>query len=272
MNEKGKSKMSTILVTGATGNLGREVVRQLRDREHRVRAYSRQSHPSVPDGVEVSQGDIRVGSGLDEATREVDAIIHCATFFEQGYATDLEGTRHLIEAARANGSPYLIYISIAGIDRSPFSYFQAKLHVEHLVEQSGLPWSILRVTQFHPYILSLITSWEDEKTSTITIPAGTRIQPIDTSEVAAALVMLAEQGASGHVPDLGGPEVLTFEEIVQTYQRVYHKHNVIRSEGPEALPGEHYDAFRSDDKLVPDRAIARITWERFLQQRAEKLA
>jgi len=264
--------LSTILVTGATGTLGSEVVRQLHDRGHHVRAYSRQSRPSVPTGVQVYQGDLRVGSGLDEATRDVDAIIHCATFFEEGYATDLEGTHHLIEAARANGSPHLIYISIAGIDRSPFSYFQAKLQVEHLVEQSGLPWSILRVTQFDPYMLSLITSWEDEKTSTITIPAGTRIQPIDISEVAAALVTLAEEGPAGHVPDLGGPEVLTLEEMVQTYQRIYHKHHIIRSVGPEALPGEYYDAFRSDDKLVPDRAVARITWERFLQQRTETLA
>lgn len=258
--------MSTILVTGATGTLGREVVQQLLHHGQHVRAYTRQSRPSVPAGVEVYQGDIRVGSGLIEATRGVDAMIHCATFFEEGYVTDLAGSRHLIEAARANGSPHLIYVSIAGIDRSPFSLFQAKLEVEHMIEQSHLPWSILRVTQFHNYVLSLITSWEDEKTSTITIPAGTRFQSIDISEVAHALVTLAEQPAVGHVPDMGGPEVLTLEEMVETYQRVYHKHSVIRS---HSLPGEYYDAFRSDVKLIPDRAVGRITWESFLQQRAE---
>jgi len=257
--------MSTILITGATGTLGREVVQQVFDRGQQVRAYTRQSRPSVPAGVEVYQGDIRVGSGLIEATRGVDAIIHCASFFEEGYATDLQGSRHLIETARANGSPHLVYISIAGIDQSPFSYFQAKLEVEHMIEQSGLPWSILRVTQFHNYILSLITSWEDEKTSTITLPAGTRFQSIDISEVAHALVTLAAQGAAGHVPDMGGPEVLTLEEMVETYQRIYHKHSIVRT---ETFPGEYYDAFRSDEKLVPDRAVGRITWESFLRQRA----
>lgn len=245
--------------------LGREVVQKLLDRGQHVRAYTHQLHLSVPQGVEVYQGDLRVGSGLIEATRGVDAIIHCASFFEEGYATDLQGSRHLLEAARENGSPRLVYVSIAGIDRSPFSYFQAKLEVEHMIEQSHVPWSILHVTQFHNYILSLITSWEDEKTSTITIPAGTRFQSIDISEVAHALVTLAEQPAAGHVPDMGGPEVLTLEEMVETYQRVSHKQCVVRT---ETLPGEYYDAFRSDEKLVPDRAVGRITWESFLRQRA----
>lgn len=259
--------MATLLVTGATGNLGSKVVRQLHDRGQQVRAYSRQSRPWVPAGVEVYAGDILVGSALGEATRGVDAIIHCATFFEPGYATDLQGTRFLLEAARANGSPHLVYISIAGIDYSPFSYFQVKLEVEHMIEQSGLPYSILRATQFHDFVLSLITSGEDEKTQTITIPAGTRFQSIDVSEVAQALATLAEQSAAGHVPAIGGPEVLTLEEMTQTYLRVSHKQSVIRSEGPETFPGEYYDACRSDEKLAPDRAVGRITWEQFLQER-----
>ncbi|EFH90975.1 SDR family oxidoreductase [Ktedonobacter racemifer] len=264
--------MSTILVTGATGHLGSEVVRQLLEREHSVRAYTRQPHPSVPAGMQVYQGDIREGSGLDEATKGVDAIIHCATLFEPGFTTDLEGSRHLIEAAKANGSPHLVYISIAGIDHSPFSLWaenpvsQVKLSVEHTIEQSGLPWSIVRATQFHYLVLGLITSGEDEKTSTITIPAGSRFQSIDISEVAQTLVTLAEQGAAGRVPDIGGPEVLTLEEMTQTYQGIFHKHNVVRSEPAEVLSGEFYDACRSDDKLVPDRAVGRITWESFLQQ------
>jgi uncharacterized protein YbjT (DUF2867 family) len=258
------SNPATILVTGATGTLGREVVQQLLQHRHHVRAYTRQANPSVPQGVDVYQGDIRTGSGLAEAVRGADTIIHCASFFEAGYETDIQGSRHLIEAAKENGSPHLVYVSIVGVDRSPFSYFQAKLEVEHLIEQSNLPWSILRVTQFHDYVLSLITSWEDEKTSTITIPAGVRFQSIDIREVADALVNIAEQPAAGHVPDLGGPEILTLEAMVETYQHLCHKQNVVRS---ETLPGEYYDAFRSDAKIVPDRAVARITWERFLQER-----
>ena len=85
-----------------------------------------------------------MGSGLIEATRGVDAIIHCATFADDGGVTDIQGSRHLVEAALANGSPHMIYISIIKIEQSPFPYFKAKLEVEHMIEQSGLPWTIVR--------------------------------------------------------------------------------------------------------------------------------
>jgi len=71
--------MSTILVTGATGNLGSKVAQQLLDRRQHVRAYARQPRPSIPASVPLYQGDISVGSALDEATRGVDVIIHCAS-------------------------------------------------------------------------------------------------------------------------------------------------------------------------------------------------
>lgn len=259
--------MSTILVTGGTGNLGSHVVQQLLDRGHQVRAYARQSRPCIPKGAAMFQGDIRTGQGLAEAISGAAVIVHCATLFQEGYATDLQGIRHLVETARAHGSPHLVYISIAGVDRSPFSYFQAKLAVERVVEQSSLPWTIVRVTQFHDFVLSTIRAGEDEETATITIPAGVRFQSIAVSEVASALVTLAQQPAEGHVPDMGGPEVLTLEDMVNTYQRVYDTHYVVHAEGPESFPGEYNDALRSDDKLVLDRAVGRITWETFLRQR-----
>ena len=257
--------MSTVLVTGATGTLGREVVRQLLERGQHVRIYARQPHPSVPPNVEVFQGDIRLGTGLHEAVKGVDTIVHCVSVFEfeQGYPTDIEGAGHLIEAARAHGSPHLIFVSIVGIDHSPFSYFQAKLKVERMIEQSDLPWTILRATQFHPYVFSLIRSMEDEEAGIITIPAGSYFQPIDPSEVAQALVTLAERGPAGHVPEIGGPEVLTFDEMVQTYLRVFHKNSVIQT---HMLSNEYFDVFRDDEKLTPNRAVGHITWESFLKQ------
>ena len=108
--------MSTILVTGATGTLGREVVRQLRHRQHHVRAYTRQSRPAVPQGVAAYQDDIRVGTGLVEATRGVDAIVHCASVVDAGNVTELQGARHFLQVAVEHGEPHLIYISIVGID------------------------------------------------------------------------------------------------------------------------------------------------------------
>ena len=259
--------MATTLVTGATGNLGRAVVRRLLDGGLQVRVYARRPNPAFPADVAVYQGDIREGNGLREATEGVNTIIHCVSVYEDGFVTDQQGARHLIDAATANGAPHLIFISIAGIDHSPFPYFQAKLAVEHMVEGSGLPWSILRATQFHDYILSVLASFEDEQAETITIRAGSRFQPIAVGEVADALVALAQGEAAGRAPDVGGPEVLTLEAMAQTYIRVFHKQRAIRT---HSLPGAYFDAFRSDDKLVPEHAVGRITWDQFLHQRAER--
>lgn len=256
--------MSKILVTGATGTLGRDLTQKLLGRGHQVRVFTRQAQPPVPDGVEVHQGNIREGSGLLEATKGADTIIHCVSVYEEGFPTDIQGTRNLIEVAKTNGSPHVIFISIVGIDHSPFPYFQAKLQAERIVEQSDLPWSILRATQFHNYILGVITSFEDEQAKTITIPAASRFQPIDSGEVADALIALVDQEASGRVPDVGGPQVLTLDEIAETYTRVFHKQRAIHT---HTMQGEYFDAFRNDEKLNPDRAIGHITWEQFLQQR-----
>ena len=66
---------------------------------------------------------------------------------------DVDGTRNLLEAARAAGTPHLVYISIVGIHRVPYRYYQAKLAAERLIQASGLPWTILRSTQFHQLLL-----------------------------------------------------------------------------------------------------------------------
>lgn len=256
--------MSTILVTGATGAVGSCVVQQLLARQHRVRIYTHQARPSVPGDVEVYQGDIRVGSGLTEAMAGVDALIHCASSSrEDGFATDLQGSRHLIQSALAHGSPHLVYISIVGIERSQYPYYQTKLEVEHMIEESGLPWTILRTTQFHDFVWNIITSAEDKNPEVIVLPPGLRFQSIDTNEVAQRLVELAEQQPAQHVPDSGGPQVLTLEEMAETYLRVYNKKSAIQIDPQSTL----YAVFRSGVNIVPERAVGHITWEAFLRQR-----
>ena len=256
--------MSTILVTGATGTLGREVVRLALVRNQNVRAYVREADAALPEGVKVFAGDIRSGAGLREAAKGVDAIVHCATFFDAGNVTDLEGARHLIAAAAENGSPHLVYISIVGIDHSKFSYFQGKLAIERMIEQSGLPFTILRVTQFHDFVRKLIASFEDEQASAIVLPTGLRFQAIDASEVAEALVTIATQPPVGRAPEMAGPEILTLEEMADAYKRIHRKPHVIRSEPSES---DFHDAFRSGSNILPDRAVGRTTWEAFLRQR-----
>ena len=89
--------MTEVVVTGGTGVLGRQVVSQLLAAGHSVRVLSRQARPTVPNGVQVVQGDLVPGKNLDRAVAGVDAIVHCATTYRK---MDIEATHRLIERPR----------------------------------------------------------------------------------------------------------------------------------------------------------------------------
>src|SRR5438067_2100251 len=131
--------MANVLVTGGTGDLGRAVVAQLLAHHHTPRVLSRQTHPELPSGVEALFGDLTTGSGLREAVEGGDAIIHCASSPQGAQATDIGGTRMLVQAAHEAGLSHFVYVSIVGVDRSPAPYYRAKHEAESIIAQSGLP-------------------------------------------------------------------------------------------------------------------------------------
>jgi uncharacterized protein YbjT (DUF2867 family) len=256
--------MSKVLVTGGTGKLGREVVSRLLADHHTTRILSHKKAASVPQEVEVYYGDLASGTGLGEAVAGVDAIIHCAS--SPAYdtrMTDVEGTRRLLQAAKVRGSPHIVYISIVGIDQSAYAYYQAKRDAETIIEQAHLPWTILRTTQFHDFVLHLIHEFKADTLTEVPVVEGMRFQSIDISEVADRLVTLMEQGPAGRVPDMGGPQILTIEEMTETYLRIRGRTATVRSEPP---PGAQFSVFRSGINLTPDHAEGTITWETFLHR------
>jgi len=254
--------MATVLVTGGTGTLGRAVANRLLLRQHRTRILSHQSTPVVPAGVEATTGDLTSGDGLREAVTGVDAIIHCASSSRNAEVVDVEGTRLLLQTAHASGSPHFIYMSIVGVDRSAYPYYTAKRATEARIEQGPLPWTIVRATQFHNLVLGLIQSFGADTLPIVPVPGGMRFQSIDVGEVADRLVALAEDGPAGHAPDMGGPQILTIEEMTSIYLRVRGREATVR---PETLSSGLFDTFRSGINLVPDHTMGVITWEDFLQ-------
>ena len=139
-----------ILVTGGTGRLGRVWVPQLVGVGHDVRVSTRSKRESAAHHWVV--GELRTGSGLAEAVDGIDLVIHLATTNGRG---DRTATRALIQAARASGRPHLVYLSIVGIDDHALGYYRAKAECEALIQRSGLPWTILRTTQFHDLIAEI---------------------------------------------------------------------------------------------------------------------
>lgn len=253
--------MTTVLVTGGTGSLGHEVVGRLLDRHHHVRLLRHHKQPDILSSVEVVVGDLTSGAGLLAATAGVDAIIHCASNFSDPQGTDVAGTQALIEAALAGGTPHMVFISIIGVDRTLYPYYRAKREAELLVERSGLPWTILRATQFHDFVQYLLHSWGADTQSEVSVPANLRFQSIAVGEVADCLVALLESGPAGRVPDLGGPQILTIEEIIQTYLRIRIRQATIRTVEPA---NEMLAMMRTGIILTPEHAEGKMTWEQFV--------
>lgn len=249
--------MAQVLVTGGTGELGRAVVARLVAAGQPVRVLSRRERPAVPPGVGVAQGDLAAGVGVAEAVAGVETVVHCASNSRR--ATDVAGTQRLVAAAATTGVRHLVYISIVGVDRNPFSYYRAKLDAEGIIEQGSVPWTILRATQFHSLLLRFLQS--QGRLPVLLVPRGFRFQPIDSGEVAARLVALALDEPAGWVPDMGGPRVRTAEDLARAFLAASERRRPLLR---VPLPGRAARAFRAGAQLAPEHADGTITWEDYL--------
>jgi uncharacterized protein YbjT (DUF2867 family) len=257
---------SPILVTGGTGTLGRHVVRRLRDVGRNVRVLSRCSHEAEA-GIQFMTGDLATGEGIEPAVDGIETIVHLA-----GSAKgDEDKTRNLLRAASSQTRlPHLVYISVVGaeripihsrVDRAMFGYFASKRAAEKIVEDSGLPWTTLRATQFHEGMLAVARKMG--KLPVIPLPAGFRFQPVDAGDVAARLVELTLGEPAGLVPDIGGPRVYGAAELLGGYLRVTQRRRLIV---PVWLPGKAARAFRAGANLALEQAVGHRSWEEFLAE------
>lgn len=252
--------MGSILVTGGTGTLGRAVVQRLRDNGHDVRVASRRLRPAheLPQAwVTVDYHDKQL---LERALGGVDAVVHCAWSLRGGV------DRVLIAAANRARVPHLVYISVVGVDRLPFVYYRAKFESERRIERSGVPFTILRATQFHSLLAAAFGTFG--RLPVIPVLAETKMQPIDVREVGARLAEAAATTPAGHVPDLGGPEVREFGDLARAYLRHTGMRRIV---WPIRLPGGTARALRNGWHLARDNAVGRITFEESLEERAGTL-
>lgn len=197
----------TILVTGGTGTLGRPTVHLISAAGHEVRILSRKPGP----GRVV--GDLTTGAGLDAALTGVDTILHLAT---SASMKDVAQAQRLVDAAKSASVTHILFISIVGVDVVPYSYYRAKRQSEQLIERSGIPFTILRATQFHSFVAMVPRA---QRRLPLIFSINAPDQPIAVEEVAVRLAELVEAGPSGHVPDIGGPEQISVREGIEIWQR-----------------------------------------------------
>ena len=195
-----------ITVMGASGRIGTKVVEVLEREGHDVVASSRSS------GVDVLTGD-----GLADALAGADVLVDVTNSpsLEGGPALDFftKSATNLVAAAKAAGVGKYVALSIVGVDGLPDSpYFVAKVTQEKIIREGGLPYSIVRATQFAEFTGAITDSFTigDE----VRVPDAL-IQPIPGDEVASAVAHAATAEPVNGIENHGGPEKVTFEQMAR---------------------------------------------------------
>jgi uncharacterized protein YbjT (DUF2867 family) len=196
-----------VTVIGASGLIGTKVVELLTAKGNEVVAASRNS------GV-----DVLTGEGLGEAVAGADALVDVVNSpsFDDDPVMQFftKSTTNQVAAAKAAGVGHYVALSIVGCDALPESgYLRAKVAQEKLITESGLPYTIVRATQFQEFAESIIAGATEG--STVRVPDAL-IQPIAAADVSAAVARTAASPPlNGHI-DIGGPRKLTFEELAHS--------------------------------------------------------
>jgi uncharacterized protein YbjT (DUF2867 family) len=230
-----------VLVTGATGRLGQRLIGLLQGAGHSVKQMSRRG--TGPGGV---RGDLTSGFDLPTALAGAEVVVHAASA-PQGdpWQVDVAGTRRLVEAVDRDRLRHLVYISIVGVDRIPYGYYRAKFAAEQVLLASGLPVTLLRVTQFHDFVDVLLDT--ARKGPVLPVPMGWRVQPVDVGDVADHVVDVAGRPPAGGVIEYGGPDELAAADVARAWAAA-------RAPGTHVVatpvPGKIGAAFR-DGAAVP---------------------
>lgn len=256
-----------LLLTGGTGALGAQLVPLLTAAGRPVRVLTRAARPAV-EGVEYVVGDLDTGEGLDAAAAGIRTVIHAG-----GSAKNdaLKAANLVAALQRAETAQHVLFISVVGADTTPFEsridrstlgYFEQKRLAELAIEGSGIPYTILRATQFHDFIAAF--GELGLKLPVIPSFAGFRYQPVDTRDVAERLATRALGEPAGHVDDIGGPRVYAMEDLLRGYLSARGRRRAVL---PMRVPGAAARAQRAGANLAPEHATGTRTWEAFLAER-----
>src|SRR5215813_10659544 len=253
-HRQGRSTMK-IVVIGGTGLIGSKTVSILRKAGHEVVAASPRN------GINSITGE-----GLKEAMAGTDVVVDLANSpsFENKAVLEFFETsgRNLLAAEAAAGVKHHVALSIVGTERTPENgYFVAKVAQEKLIVASGIPYTIVRATQFIEFIGAIADSSVDG--NVIKVSPGA-FQPIAADDVATFVADAALAAPRNGIVDIAGPERAPLNEIIARYLKaVGDSRQVVRD------PAARYWGGLVDDRsLVPlgEARLGRITLEEWVRR------
>ena len=221
------------LVTGATGGIGRRVVRLLRERETPVRAfvrltsgYSELEHR----GAEIFIGDLRREQDIQKACQGVQHIISAHGSDSDALALDYRANIELIDQAKAAGVEHFVFNSVLGADRGyeDAPVFKAKRAVERYLQASGLNYTILRPAGLASNLLPLAERFRQTGIYLLIGDPKNRTSIVSTDDLARINVdSFTFAGARNQILSVGGPEILRREDIPRIFGRIFNLEPII---------------------------------------------
>lgn len=219
-----------ILVTGGTGFVGSAVVKELLESSFKVRVLARNPERAselAASGCQLHKGDITsISSVLKAITPEIETVVHLVGILAESKGASfrsvhVDGTRNVVEACKGMGVPRLLHMSALGArEGAEAAYHRTKWEAEEIVRGSGLDYTIFRP--------SVIFGPSDHFTNVfarmmrlfpvVMVPGSgqSRMQPVFVEDVAKAFALaLKRKDTIGRTLELGGPEALTFDEIIE---------------------------------------------------------
>jgi uncharacterized protein YbjT (DUF2867 family) len=261
--------MADVLVTGGTGHLGKDIVRLLKDRGDRVRVLARK--PGQDTDVEWIRGDLATGSGIPEAVRGVDTVVHAATHSpaaQRGYLrpddlfrspadVDVNGTRSLLDAATIAGAEHFLYVSIVGVQQSRIPYQRLKAAGENLVRSATMPWSVVPATPFYWLLGKMLDNVS--KLPVWPLPSNLAMQPGDSADFAEYVVECVADGPGRDRPCFAGPEIASLVDFARQYQDARGLERRI-----VGLPLPGFAVRASGPQTCPEGRHGKTTWREWL--------
>lgn len=221
------------LVTGATGDIGRRVVRLLRQQNQPVRAFARlTSHYGELEhrGAEIFIGDLRCDKDIAKACQGVQYIISTHGSDSDALSLDYRANIELIDQAKANQVQHFVFISVLGADRGyeDAPVFKAKRAVERYLVASGINYTILRPAGLASNLLPLAERFRETSLYLLIGDPKNRTSIVSTDDLARIVVdAVILPGATNQIFAVGGPEILLREDIPRIFGRIFNTEPIV---------------------------------------------
>lgn len=255
-----------ILITGANGVLGQHLITLLAKKVPLILCGRKQKN-ETSEPIKWQKFDMANPTLV--SMDGVKTIIHLASSIDKkSFKIDVDGTKSLLQQACKNNVEHFIFISIVGIDSLSTKYFRIKKQVEQEIIKSGVPYTILRSTQFFPFLEQEIAKYL--RFPIVFLPSGILYQPIEIPIVAKKLAEISLASPVNRILEIGGAEVLDLGKSTRILMEVKSISKPIVSV-PLSLLGKFGNKLKNG--VLTTNAYDRnsATWREWLKIRAKAL-